>query len=834
MTGNRAIDVLPLASNWRMVSNEPSVAAQPSDVDWSNGHESAVVPGTVGSTLLGTYQRGNPPTTDYDDLDWWYECEFSVDTVGYETFSLALDGLATIAEVWLNGESVHTSRNMFRGACLEVTRKLRKKNTLSIVFRSINHDLKTRRPRGRWKTNLVSNQQLRWIRTTVLGRIPAWTPPVRPVGPWRDIRLICNRLFTIERMNILASLNNTASVDIDILLGDIPPGLSIDGLTLSTLGTEYDLPVDKHDDKVAVTTSIEIGDVENWCTHDIGAPTLHDFVVSAETSSGPAELDAGTLAFRSISADRTDGRLALILNGETLFARGACWTTGDIVSLSGDPDRLRHILELTRDAGANMLRIGGTMVYESDLFYDLCDELGIAVWQDFMFANMDYPTDNADFLDDVTREIEHQLGRLRKHPCIVAFCGGSEVEQQAAMFGLTEEIQRNPLFYELIPDAVGKYCPGVPYFPSSPCEGDLPFHNAQGPAHYFGVGAYKQDFDDLYKSGVKFATECLAFSNVPSDRTLRDRFGLASPPVHHPDWKAGVPRDSSAGWDFEDIRDHYIKRLYDVDPVELRYYDMDRYIAISKVVTGEVMQLAYDYWRSDRSRCNGGLIWFLNDIVPGAGWGLIDSDGNAKPVYHFLKRSWANVRLNFVDRGMDGVGMEIANDSGETLDGALTLQLLQGSRISIASASANIHVQSGERASYSADRMLGRFFDVQFRYRFGQPKHDVTVATLEDKDGSQILVACTYPDCHNIPALTSADTNIECVQSEDGIRIRIRSDGFLQHVELSSATHDFGDNYFHVAPNADKFVLAKARSSSSRPFRGILSALNLSVPVAFK
>ena len=222
---------------------------------------------------------------------------------------------------------------------------------------------------------------------------------------------------------------------------------------------------------------------------------------------GDRELINGKLGFRSVEVDRDDGRLSFRINQQEVFCRGACWTTNDIVSLVGDEGQLRDCLELFRSSGGNMIRVGGTMVYECDTFYDICDELGIMVWQDFMFANMDYPSFDAEFLEDVKEEVAQQIRRLRSHACIVAWCGNSEVEQQSAMFGMEPELWRNELFYEVIPKLLDQLCPGVPYFPSSPCEGALPFHTAKGPSHFFGIGAYRQSLAAISDADVKFSSE---------------------------------------------------------------------------------------------------------------------------------------------------------------------------------------------------------------------------------------------------------------------------------------------------------------------------------------
>jgi beta-mannosidase len=156
----------------------------------------------------------------------------------------------------------------------------------------------------------------------------------------------------------------------------------------------------------------------------------------------------GSIGFRSIEVERgADGAgFALRVNGVPVFCRGACWTSADLVTLAGTAAQLRHTFALARDAGMNMLRVGGTMVYESDAFYALADEYGMLVWQDFALANFDYPTDAA-FNASIEREASQFLIRTRRFAALAVLCGGSEADQQAAMFGLPPSRTAGPAVY---------------------------------------------------------------------------------------------------------------------------------------------------------------------------------------------------------------------------------------------------------------------------------------------------------------------------------------------------------------------------------------------------
>src|ERR1019366_5058652 len=203
------------------------------------------------------------------------------------------------------------------------------------------------------------------------------------------------------------------------------------------------------------------------------------------------------------------------INGVPIYCRGACWTVTDMATLVGTRESLQRDLRLALAAGVNMLRVGGTMTYESDSFYQLCDELGILVWQDFMFANMDYPIDNPHFAENIKAEATYQLSRLSKYASVAVYCGNSEVEQQAAMLGIPRELWRNGWFGEQLPALCKGLHPGTVYVPSTPSGGVMPFHVRNGIAHFYGVGAYRRSPTELRKADVKFTSECLAFANIP-------------------------------------------------------------------------------------------------------------------------------------------------------------------------------------------------------------------------------------------------------------------------------------------------------------------------------
>jgi beta-mannosidase len=788
----------------------------------------AEVPGTVASALrsCGRWNHQTPP--DIDAQDWWYRTSFAAAArAAGEPCALCFEGLASLSDVWLNGEHILSSDNMFRSHRVDVARVLRDENELVIRFRSLTADLKKKRTRPRWKTNLVNNQQLRWQRTSLLGRIPGWSPPVPAVGPWRAVRL--------ERaLVLLTDIQKAASLVEDEGIVNFRARMES---SLEIVSAQ--LHIGRHSADLVGEGNVLHGELrirnpERWWPHTHGAPALYAGKVIIETSGGRHEFPLEQTGFRSIEVRHEPG-FAIQVNGERVYCRGACWTTNDIFTLGGTEQSLRHDLTLARDAGMNMLRIGGTMTYESDAFYRLCDELGILVWQDFMFANMDYPVDDAAFAENITIEATQQLDRFAQHPCMAVYCGNSEIEQQAAMLGMARELWRNRWFGEQLPALCSQYHPGTAYVPSSPSGGVLPFHTRTGVTHYYGIGAYLRSLRELRQADVKFTSECLGFANIPETETIDEIMGGLMPVMHHPRWKQRVPRDTGAGWDFEDVRDHYLRELFNVDPVTLRSFDMPRYLELSRVASGEMMARTFAEWRSGHSRNAGALVWFYKDLWPAAGWGIMDSTGTPKAAYYQLKRAWQTRQLTITDEGLDGLHLHLSNETAEAVEGFVEVQLLREPSVVVARHEIAVKVERRSLEMRSVDEILGSFFDVNYAYRFGPQAHHVVIATWFSAEREVISESFHLTRARD-PVAQPLSADMLGAKAEvlaDGrYRLTLKSDRFLHSVRLSAKGFLPDDNYFHLAPDRLKAVSLTPSPGKSGVFEVYVEALNMAGEVS--
>jgi beta-mannosidase len=835
--GGAARQIELLHCGWTLLGTLPGAFAGPSELP-EVGWGPAVVPGTVAQALRLDLDR--PP--DLEAEDWWYRCTLPAGPSGGDMAVLCLDGLATLAEVFLNGERLLVSRSMFRRHRLRV--ELRGDDALAICFRALRPELERRRPRPRWKAALVEEGNVRWLRTTLLGRIPGWTPRLPPVGPYRSIRL--------ERWDAVALRRLELSPRLDGDLGRV--GLSaelrpLEGVTVTAARLsvgEWDFPlalVPGEDEAGApvlgVQAEVYLQDPPRWWPHGHGAQPLLPTALHLETSVGERVIDCGPVGFRSVSLDREGGRVSLRVNGRAIFCRGACWTVEDARSLDGPPGAITATLRRAREGGLNMLRIGGTMVYGSDELYQAADALGVLVWQDLSFANLDYPFADPDFCREATEEVEEQLRRLRRHPSLAVWCGNSEIQQQVAMLGLPRELWADPFFTEAVPDLVRALHPGAAYFPSTPCEGALPFHTATGLTHYYGVGAYRRPLSDVRAARVRFSPECLGFSNVPDQLALERLSGGALPLPHQPAWKAGVPRDAGAGWDFEDVRDHYLQSLFGVDPVALRSVDPERYFALSRAVTGELMLRVFAEWRRPAgprgdggSGCGGALVWFLKDLRPGAGWGILDDQGRPKAAYWYLRRAWAGRAVLMTEEGQDGVDLHVHNEHPEPLVATVELELLRGGRQRVGWAAHPVTLEPWGALTLQGDALLPSFSDLALAYRFGPPGHDVVVARLVGEGGALLHEDAVFPGGHTLRPVEVGALRAHVAPAADGaLWLHLRAEAFLQTVTITSPGWEVEEDCLHLSPGRERALrltaLPVAAGARARPFKAEVSALNL-------
>ncbi|MBE7249227.1 MAG: glycoside hydrolase family 2 protein, partial [Actinomycetospora chiangmaiensis] len=494
---------------WQLLTTPPGACAGPGDLDAAGDWIPAEVPGTAAAALRAAGRWCEAMPAPLHDSDIWYRTRLA----GTGRERLRFEGLATLCEIWLDGVPVRASDSMFRACTIEVD--LTGASDLVLCFRSLTAALARPHKRGRWRPRLATPGSLKGFRTSLLGFMPGWSPEIHLVGPYRPATREPAAPGPVEA-DLRASLDGTTGrLAVRLRLPGQRAVIRCAGREITLTSSEPGLHVGE----------LILPDIDPWWPHTHGEPRLH--AVEAEVDG--RRYACGRVGFRSLTLTRPfEEGLSLAVNSVPVFCRGACWTPADLVGLSGTRETLSPLLDLAREAGVNMLRVPGITLYEADAFHDLCDELGILVWQDLMLANFDYPHDDPEFREHLTAEIADLLDRTQTSPSLAIVCGGSEVWQQAAMLGLPREAWSGGFPAEALPGLVAERRPDLITVPNSPSGGDLPFSVRAGATHYFGVGAYLRPFEDARRAEVGFASECLAFANVPEPESLR-RAALTDP-----------------------------------------------------------------------------------------------------------------------------------------------------------------------------------------------------------------------------------------------------------------------------------------------------------------
>ncbi len=717
------------------------------------------------------------PVRGSDDEDHWFR---HVLVAPGEASTLQFGGLATVCDVYLDGSLELRSESMFVAHELPVSAGT---HELAICARALAPLLAApRKPRARWRSRVPRENNLRWARTTLLGRAPGFAPGPPVVGPWRPVSLL-------ERPALEASLRTRLDGDHGIV--EVVCDRSAGALEVTIGGDSHALPPGGGE--------LRVGAVARWWPHTHGEPHLHRVRVRA--GRGELQRDVG---FRELAhpADLDHDGLQLRVNGVPVFARGAVWTPVP-------EEELRSTLISLRDAGLNLVRVVGTTVYESSAFHDLCDELGLLVWQDLMFANLDYPFADPSFLELVEQEIRQALAEVAGRPSLAVVCGNSEIEQQVGMLGLDPELARSELFDETVPSLLTEAGSDAVYLPSAPTGGEQPFRTDRGVSNYFGVGAYLRPLEDARGASVRFASECLAFANVPNadPATLTE----------------GVMRDVGADWDFADVRDHYLELLHRVGRSDPDYWERSRF------VTGEVMAEVLGEWRRARSGCGGGIVLWSRDLVPGAGWGVLDDQGEPKVVWHFLRRALAPLAVWTTDEGLNGIAIHAANDGPEAVAARLRVALYRDSEMCVGEASEELELAPHSTVERTVEGLLGRFVDVSFAYRFGPPQQDLVVTSLEGRSGV-LARDFRWPVGRPRGRLARSTLGLDVSAAAlpgGGVGVTIESRRLLYGARLSAPGFVPGDDAFNVEPGRATTVGLRPAGPDAPPARVRLRALNL-------
>ncbi len=572
--------------------------------------------------------------------DWEYRAVFTVTAalLAEDEVDLVCDGLDTLATVFLNGRRVAASDNMFTPLRVPVRRGLRAgRNELRFHFASAGRAISRLRPSHQPKE---FNDSVG--RSSVLRKQPCqfgwdWGPRFVTAGIWRDLRLegwSGNRLDS-------ARLRQTHHRDGRVSLTVTP------ALTRRATRVTYHVTLSLGEQVVATAAGaaaklrLEVPEPQLWWPNGHGAQPLYTVTLTARDAAG-RDLGRWTrrIGLRTIALDRSNDRwgeaFQFVVNGRPIFAKGANWIPAhSFVAGLSRPDYARDLRSAV-DANMNMLRVWGGGIYEHEAFYDLCDELGLLVWQDFMFACTLSPGDRA-FLASVRAEAAAQVARLRHRACLALWCGNNEIETlNWDALEAAPGLRRNydAVFHRILPAAVAAGDGVTPYWPTSPYRGAgrsndytiKPLGEKSGDTHYWDVWHARHPVKDYEKWRFRFVSEfgMQSYSSPATQATFC--------PAEDANVFGAVMENHQKNAAGNQIILDYVSRLYRFPK------DQAALIYLSQLNQAHCMQTGVEHYRRIMPCCMGALYWQLNDCWPVASWSSLEHTGRWKALHHVARR----------------------------------------------------------------------------------------------------------------------------------------------------------------------------------------------------
>ena len=675
--------LVPLDKGWEFRQIE---AGKTDDAGWLP----ATVPGDVHLDLLAQKKIDDPFYRDneakvqwIENASWEYRTTIDITPALLERrhLDLVFDGLDAATTVYVNGAEVLKADNMFRIWRVPVKSHLRAgKNELRVVFPSPIKAAEEVAARDAFRLKSKTADKT-YIRKAAYEYGWDWGPRFVTSGIWRPVRL---EAWDKVRIADFAVRQRDVSKDVAHLNAEVEVEAAAAGKAIVTVRYKdaakpvtLSRAVNLHAGRNVVDLPTEISHPKLWYPVGYGEQPLYDFTASVRAGSAVAESRTVKAGLRSIvlrrKPDQWGRSFELVVNGIPVFAKGA-----DAIPFDSFPNRVttaqyRRILESAKEANMNMIRHWGGGYYETDEFYQICDELGIMVWQDFMFGNEWQPGTYA-FKLNIEAEAEDQVRRLRNHPSIVTWCGNNEAE--SAMSWGRPELPADVRYYMwqdyltefsgILPRVVARLNPETPYWPSSPSADYEPLTDAyqSGDAHIWDVWHGRVPFSTYETHHARFVTE-YGFQSFPEMRTVEaftqpeDRANIFTPVM------LAHQKNNEGN---EIIHDYLLK-----DYSEPK--DFESFLYVSQVLQAEGIKIGAEHFRRERPRTMGSIFWQLNDCWPVASWSSIDYYGRWKALQYYARRFYAPMLVSpHLEDG--AMKMYIVSDKTETEKSELRVRLM--------------------------------------------------------------------------------------------------------------------------------------------------------------
>ena len=793
----------------------------------------AEVPGTVHTDLMKNGVIDDPCYRDneYDlqwigERDWIYHTEFRVDQelLQHRNIELVFEGLDTWAEVYLNDRKILTADNMFRTWRVDVSDHLTQgKNQLEIRF---NNYIKVNKPKwdaAPYRLQAVDNNDQAEVKLSVYSRKAGfhfgwdWGPRLVTCGLWRPVSLQVWDDFKITSVHFQQAFPEEQSVEITAVVEAAATRSQEVSIDVRSSGQVHATEkVTLREGTHCYPVRFRIKDPKLWWCNGLGNPHRYTFIVEVKGDTGLTDRTETRIGIRKLRLVRDEddaGRSFYFeLNGRPVFIKGANYIPQDNFQNRVTPERCETLIRSAAEVHMNMLRVWGGGIYEEDHFYELCDQYGILIWQDLMFACGMYPSDE-DFLESVWLEVRDNVRRLRNYACIAVWCGNNENEMLWHLMWKSHyssdqqkqyEHDMHKLFYDTIPNAIREDDRTRDYVPTSPTAGFAGRAYKTGSLHYWDVWHGREPFENYRNHIGRFMTE-YGFQSFPDLESV-NRFSIADDHdigsrvmEAHQRCMEDERRDRQYG---NRLIAHYMERYFRTPK------DFSSFLLVSQLLQAKGMAMAIESHRVGKSDryCMGTMFWQLNDCWPAISWSSVDYYGRWKALHYHLKKIYGDLLI--VVRPEDGddarISFNIVSDLPYPLTGCelkMTVRSFGGDEVSQQSMPLDIAAERVVKAmEFRKPKLTGNQDEKQLYIR---------AELHQDRklQASQLYFFVNEKDL----ALTDPGLSYEMLTVAGGYRITLHSRRFAKNVYLSleGVEHHCSDNFFDMEPGETKEVVMK-------------------------
>lgn len=635
----------------------------------------ASVPGSVYNDLIQNGKMDNPYYRDNElealkimEHDFVYETSFSPDKelLACDKVLLVFEGLDTLADIFLDGDQIASVNNMHRTWEFPVTCRLKEQNNkLKVVFHSPVKFIKEENEKDPIPATTDAMGGFPYLRKAHCMFGWDWGPRLPDAGIWRKARLagFCDAKIDgvyIRQVHTEGRVRLKFQVDVDRIGQEHIRRFSEEENHLKGLYTEVAITGPSGEKRVyshkEMLSGIEIQNPRLWWPNGYGEQPLYTVQVKlirdSEKTGERTVLDSWKkrIGLRTMTVYREKDRFGEAfcheVNGVRIFAMGADYIPEDNILPRMNKERTRNLLQQAKEANHNCVRVWGGGFYPDDYFYDACDELGLVVWQDFMFACAVYKL-TEEFEENITAEFIDNIKRIRNHACLGLWCGNNEMEMFVLQgVWVDKPVQKSDyvkMYEYIIPKVLKKYDPETFYWPASPSSGgafDEPNDENRGDVHYWDVWHGNKPVTEYRKFYFRYVSE-FGFQSFPGLKTCEtftepeDRNIFSYVMEKH-------QRNSSANGKIM----NYMEQTF------LYPSSFSTVLYASQLLQAEAVRYGVEHFRRNRGRCMGAVIWQLNDCWPVASWSSIDYFGRWKALHYYEKRFFAPLMLSCEEEGI--------------------------------------------------------------------------------------------------------------------------------------------------------------------------------------